>query len=60
MNNDVITRTSRYLGHLALDDDDATLVVHCDATRVLQNIGAKFAHKLSVLVVDLYLRIRTT
>ena len=44
--------------HFALDDHNATLVVHTDAARMLQNIGAELAQELSVLVVDLYLMSR--
>ena len=40
---------------LALDDDDAALVVDADAARVLQDVGAELAHELPVLVVDLHL-----
>ena len=38
---------------LALDDDDAALVVDAHAARVLQDVGAELAHELTVLVVDL-------
>ena len=41
--------------YLALDDNDAALVVHTHAPRVLENVGAKLPNKLSVLVVDLNL-----
>ena len=41
---------------LALDDDDAALVVDAHAARVLQDVGAELAHKLAVLVVDLDLQ----
>ena len=39
--------------HLALHDDDAALVVDGDSSRMLQDIGTEFAHKLTVLVVNL-------
>lgn len=38
---------------LALDDHDAVLRVHTDAARVLKDVGAEFAKKVTVLVVDL-------
>lgn len=38
---------------LALDDHDAVLRVHADASRVLQDVRAEFAQKVPVLVVDL-------
>jgi hypothetical protein len=41
--------------YLAFNNNNASLVVHGDAARVLKNVGAKLAHKLAVLVVDLYL-----
>ena len=42
----------------ALDDDDAALVVDAHAARVLQDVGAKLADELAVLVVDLDLEFR--
>lgn len=39
--------------HLALHDDDAALVVDGDSSRMLKDIGTEFAHKLTVLVVNL-------
>ena len=41
---------------LALDDDDAALVVDADAARVLQDVRTELAHELTVLVVDLDLK----
>ena len=41
---------------LALDDDDAALVVDADAARVLQDVGTELAHELAVLVVYLHLK----
>lgn len=41
--------------HLAFNDNDASLVVDGDTARMLQYVGAEFAHKLTVLIVDLYL-----
>ena len=41
---------------LALDDDDAALVVDADAARVLQDVRPELAHELTVLVVDLDLK----
>lgn len=41
--------------HLALYNDDPALVVDCDASGVLQNVGPELANKLTVLVVDLNL-----
>ena len=38
---------------LALDDYDAVLRVYADASRVLKDVGAEFAKKVAVLVVDL-------
>ena len=43
---------------LALDDNDSALVVDADSARMLQNVGAEFAHELTVLVVDLNLEIK--
>ena len=39
--------------HLALHDYDPAAVVHGDAARVLENVGAEFADEHAVLVVDL-------
>jgi len=41
--------------HLALNNDDPTLVVNCDAPWMLKDVSTKLAHKLAILVVDLYL-----
>jgi hypothetical protein len=38
---------------LALDDHDAVLRVYANASRVLKDVGAEFAKKVTVLVVDL-------
>lgn len=39
--------------HFAFHHHDASLIVDGDASRVLENVGAEFAHKLPILVVDL-------
>ena len=52
------TMLPRLCLYLAFDDDDAALVVDTDAARVLQDVRAKLAHKLPVLVVDLDLMSR--
>lgn len=39
--------------HFALDHHHSPLVVNCHSAGVLQNIGAKLAQKLAVLVVNL-------
>jgi hypothetical protein len=41
--------------HFALDHNYAILGVHTNAARVLEYGGAEFAHKLTVLIVYLYL-----
>lgn len=41
--------------HLALDNNNAHLRIDANAARMLQDIGAEFAQKLSVLIVDLNL-----
>lgn len=38
---------------LALNDDDAALIVDAYATRMLKNVCSKFTDELAVLVVDL-------
>ncbi len=57
-NSDPKTILPRLCLYLALYDDDAALVVDTDAARVLQDVRAKLAHKLTVLVVDLDLMSR--
>jgi len=39
--------------YLALDHNDTPLAVHGDATGMLENVGSKLSHELSVLVVDM-------
>ena len=41
--------------HLALDHNDASFVVHRNASRMLQDVRTELAHKLTILVVDLNL-----
>ena len=36
--------------HFALNHNDTALAVHANATRMLQNGGAKFANELAILV----------
>ena len=43
--------------NFAFDDDDSTFVVDANTTGMLQNIGAKFANKLTILVVNLDLEV---
>ena len=44
--------------HLALHHDDAALVIHGHPAGMLQDVGTKFPHKLSILVVNLDLQLR--
>ena len=41
--------------HLTFDHDNATLVIHRNASRMLQNVCTELAHELSILIVDLNL-----
>ena len=43
--------------NLAFDYNDAAFVVDGNSSGVLQNIGAKFTHKLAILVVNLDLKV---
>jgi len=46
--------------YLALHYDDTPLRINGDAAWMLEDVGAKFAHELTVLIVDLYLMGRRT
>jgi hypothetical protein len=41
--------------HFALDNDNVAFVVDGHTTRMLQDVGAEFAHKLAILIVNLNL-----
>ena len=43
--------------NLAFNYNDAAFIVDGNSSGVLQNIGAKFTHKLAILVVNLDLKV---
>ena len=42
--------------HFAFNHNDATFIINGDSARMLQDIGTKFAHKLTILVINLDLK----
>ena len=42
--------------HFAFNNNDATFIINGDSARMLQDIGTKFAHKLTILVINLDLK----
>ena len=42
--------------HFAFNNDDAAFIINGDSARMLQNIGTKFANKLTILVINLDLK----